>query len=64
MIKETQEKKDPLEQVLKEMDKNPSKPIELPDSVLANIVGGTYHKAKVAANFAQDTCGTCACRCI
>lgn len=64
MIEETQEKNEQIEQVLKEMDKNPAEPIELPESELANIVGGTYIRAKIAANLSQGTCGTCLCECI
>ena len=41
MFEETQEKNDRLKQVLKEMDQKPTEYVELPDSTLANIVGGS-----------------------
>lgn len=64
MFEETQEKNDQLKQVIKEIDKNSTEQIELPDSVIASIVGGTYLKAKVAANSSRDNCSVCLCECI
>ncbi|MEW6497873.1 MAG: hypothetical protein AB1589_36040 [Cyanobacteriota bacterium] len=61
MFEQNQKRQDSLEQMLKDVENNPSLYVELCDAELVAIVGGAYMNAIIATPTKKGTVCTCIC---